>query len=598
MLTYEYVTSASRLPAIAEEVAGAPVIALDLETTGFDPRRAKIRLLSINTGKGVYVIDAFKCGTLHPVLQALNDSQGIKVGQNLKFDQKFLLYHFNVELWPLFDTYRASAIMWNGRQMGHDLWDLYDRELNIRPTVQDLGGSDWSAWELTQDQLDYAAEDVIHLPKLREVMKPKLTKLGLNTIALIEFGGLLPEGAVELNGFYLNPDAWRKLANENFIRKEVLSAYLMQHLPSPSDQMALPGMTSAWNLDSTPQMLASLRKLGMKIDNTREMTLATQAAKYPVIEKVLEYRGAETQVSSFGHDFLKWVDGLSGRIHSGYWGFLNSGRFACQKPNLAQIPRAKAFRECFQAPPGYRLVICDYANIEMRIAAEVSNDAALIVIFNSTGLAGDAHTQTAALLTTKKLEEIIKEERQMAKPVNFGFLYGMQAEKFVLYALANYGVNLTKRQAESFRTKYFERYDGLRRWHERALRDGKRSRIAASIPGRLRWLDDEKAHNEFLNHPVQATGADGLKAGLREVYLGFKKRYGVAPVRTILNPDPPVKMVHHVHDEQILEIKDDPAIDAEAKEILAHGMKVGMQRFLRKVPVEAESGSGNSWAAK
>lgn len=181
MIAYETVTSASRLPAIAEEVVQAGVLALDLETTGLSPHSSDIRLLSLNTGKGVYVIDAFQTKTLDPVIRALADSPGVKVGQNLKFDQKFLLHKHGLELWPLFDTYRASAIIYNGKFQGrgaHDLYALYSRELGIGPETQDLGGSNWADPHLTKEQLDYAAEDVIHLPSLREKLRPKLKTWG------------------------------------------------------------------------------------------------------------------------------------------------------------------------------------------------------------------------------------------------------------------------------------------------------------------------------------------------------------------------------------------------------------------------------------
>lgn len=593
---YEYVTNSSRLPAIAEEVAASPLISLDLETTGFSPFTSKIRLLSLNTGKNVYVIDAFKCGTLKPVTTALGDSKGIKVGQNLKFDQKFLIFHEGIELWPVFDTFRASALVHNGRKMGHNLYDLYDRELHKGPETPDLGGSDWSQWDLTQDQLDYAAEDVVFLPPLREALKPKLAALGLNKIALIEFGVLLPEGAVELNGFNLSAPDWKSLYNENFIRMKMLETLLLGALPSPTQQMTLPGLTETWNLGSTKQMLASLRKLGMDIENTAEMTLAMQVEKHPIVSKVLDFREAETQVSSFGSDFLKNIDPLTTRIHANYFAFLKSGRYACQSPNLAQIPRLKQFRKCFKAPQGYKLLLSDYSNIEMRIVAEISGDEVLIRVFVD---GKDAHRFTASILTGKAESAIDKQERQQAKPVNFGFIYGMQPPKLVLYARANYGVALTEKQATDFRNKYFERFAGLSRWHRMAQRDGQRTRAAWSIGGRLRWLDDPNMFNEFYNHPVQSTGADGLKASLREVYFRLKAmNQGVAPVRTATNSTPNVMMVHHVHDEIILQVKDDEALLKGSEKALTDGMKAGMQQFLKKVPVDAEASTGDTWADK
>ena len=608
---FEYVTSSARLPAIAQEVASASVLAEDFETTGFSPILDEPRLWSINTGKGVYVIDLFKTGRPDPIIQAHKDNpKAVVVGQNLKFDQKFALYHYDLEFPNVFDCFRASSIMWTGRmQMGHNLWDLYRRELKISQETEDLGGSDWKAAELTQAQREYAAEDVVHLPRLREVMKPKLAQANLNKIALIEFQAILAEAAVELNGFYLNPKSWRELYNSNKIKHDTLQNVLWEKLPDPSNQMTLPGFKAKWNLDSTQQMLKALLRIGVKqrirdqdsrkmltvdLMDTNQITLAMLTDQWPVINDILDYRETATQLKMFGMEHLEWVNPITHRVHPEYWPFLISGRYGCSKPNLAQIPRDKRFRNCFQAEEGYVLVLADYSNIEMRIVAEISGDDVLIKVFCD---GEDAHYYTAGIITGKAKKDITKPERQQAKPVNFGFIYGMQPAKLVLYAKANYGVNMTEKEATVFRNRYFERFKGLKRWHDLAQRDGQRDHMAWSIWGRLRFLDGE-FFNEYYNHPVQATGADGLKRGLRMVYERLKKITGRGPYRSKACPNPDIMMVHHVHDEIICEVKEDPALVEAVKRELPAGMKEGVQPMLPRVPVEVEPSVGKTWAEK
>ena len=331
------------------------------------------------------------------------------------------------------------------------------------------------------------------------------------------------------------------------------------------------------------------------LQDTNQITLAMLADDYPIINTLLDYREAATQLKMFGTDFLNFVNPVTHRIHPEYWPYLISGRYACQKPNLAQIPRDKRYRKSFQAEDGRVLVLADYSNIEMRIVAEISGDEVLIKVFRD---GEDAHYYTAGILTGKQKKDITKSERQQAKPVNFGFIYGMQPAKLVLYAKANYGVNMTEKEAATFRNKYFERFSGLRRWHDRAQRDGQRQKMAWSIWGRLRYLDGE-FFNEFYNHPVQATGADGLKNALRRVYERFKKLAGGrGPYRSKSNPNPDLMMVHHVHDEIITECKDDPDFVAAVKRELPAGMIEGIQPMLKRVPVDAEPGVGKSWADK
>jgi DNA polymerase I len=595
---YQYIESADRLPQIAEEVASADVVSTDLETHGMDVvGDAKIRLWSVNTGRGVYVIDLYKVPGVEKLVQAYRDTKAVHVLQNGKYDQKFFLRDFDLELLGIFDTFRASAVLYNGKDNhANDLYSIYARELQIGPETPDLGGSDWNAGTLTKDQIEYAAEDVTHLPRVRDALKKKLAAMDLIDIAKIECGAILPEAAVELNGFKLDTVAWGKLAAENQAGMERLQTLLWKTLPNPSEQLMLFG-DPHWNLDSTDQLLVSLRKMGLsKLADTQEMTLAMHAAEYPIIKEVIDFRGFSKNLSSFGLDYTtEHIHKKTGRIHADFYPFLKAGRYGCSRPNLAQIPRDKRFRKCFVAEDGYIYVLSDYSNIEMRIAAEISRDPTLMRVFRE---GKDAHRFTASVLKSKSEQEVTKDERQQAKPVNFGFLYGMGAAKLVLYAQANYGVTLTLKQAEDFRGKFFERFDGLRRWHEKTLRDGERFRVSRSLGKRIRYIENEKAHNEFLNTPVQATGADGLKKALRLVYNKLKKRFGKPPVRTLSNPSPTVMMVHHVHDEIILEPKDQPEVVSGSKEDLETGMREGMQPFLKFVPVEVEATSGHSWADK
>jgi DNA polymerase I-like protein with 3'-5' exonuclease and polymerase domains len=586
MNTYEVVRHAERLPAIAEEIAQAEVISLDLETTGLTPHSSKIRLLSINTGKGVYVIDAFATGTLEPVIQALRDSKGVKVGHNLKFDQKFLLHYFDLELWPIFDTYRASCLVYNGQFMGkgtQDLYALYSRELQIGPEAPENGASDWTSPVLNQGQLDYAAEDVIHLPKLRDSLKPKLRENRLNSVAMIEFHAILPEAAMELAGFAFDKEAWLRLAESNGVQAKKLQRELLHELPHPAKQIALPGFDPDFNLNSPDQLLKSLRMIGLRIDNTSEITLAMCAKDFPIIKKILEWRGYSQSVKTFGVEYLKHISPVTQRIHTNYYPFTGAGRYASSDPNLQQIPRKKEFRACFRAPPGKKLVVSDYSQIELRIAAELAEDETLMGVYQR---GEDAHAQTASLVSNIPLDQVKKEQRQMAKAVNFGLIYGMAAPKLVQYAQANYGVSMSVPEAETFRNRYFEGYAGIKSWHRDIFSDhNKRSGMTRTVAGRLRYLKPE-SHNEFANTPVQGTGADGLKCSLWLVYERMKKYNGAA------------RMIHMVHDEIIVEADEDPDLLKSVQRDLEEGMIEGIQPMLRKVPVVVEGGIGESWAEK
>jgi len=576
---YKYVTDVGDLPAIIAAIGRAKIVCLDVETTGFSPFDCRIRLVQLNIDGVVYVIDLFAVGRAEGLFEALK-GPAIKVGQNLKFEQKFILHHYGVELHPLFDTYRASALIYNGR-LGwkHDLFSIYRRELKMEPKVEDMAASGWGG-DLTKEQLDYAADDVIHLPELRDILRAKLIKLGLATVAKIEFDAILPESAMELNGFPINKEAWLSLAVDNAHKANAFKNQLLAVLPHPQGQLALPGMVPNINLQSPKQLLASLHRMGLDVPNTNEGTLAMVAHEYPVVEKLLSYREYAQCGKAFGAKYMKNVNALTGRIHTSFYPFTGCGRYASSKPNLQQIPRKKVFRNCFQAPPGFVFVIADYSAVELRIAAETAGDETMIGVFER---GEDPHAQTAALVSDMPIASVTKDQRQMAKAVNFGLIYGMGAKKLPTYAMKGYGVRMSLDEATSIHRSYFKAYAGLKRWHREIFSDRARALgVTRTMGGRLRYLD-QSLFNEFSNTPVQGTGADGLKRALRLVY-DLTKSY--------------CKMVHCVHDEIVLEVKNDPELVARAKRDLEYGMVEGMRMFLKRVPVIVEVGSGPSWAEK
>src|SRR5262249_46923260 len=135
----------------------------------------------------------------------------------------------------------------------------------------------------------------------------------------------------------------------------------------------------------------------------------------------------------------------------------------------------------------------------------------------------DLHTLTARALLGKA--EVTKSDRQLAKAVNFGLLYGMGAPAFARYARSNFGVALTEDEAATHRNKFFQTYPGLRRWH-RSIRDG--FVATRTLAGRRR-LSVEK-FTEKLNTPVQGTGADGLKQAMSLLWQRRAECPGAVPV--------------------------------------------------------------------
>ena len=268
----------------------------------------------------------------------------------------------------------------------------------------------------------------------------------------------------------------------------------------------------------------------------------------------------------------------TGRIHAEcHQSGASTGRLSCRKPNLQQIPRDKSFRSCIAAPPGYRLIIADFSQIELRIAAEITGDATMIKAYHN---GQDLHKMTASIITEKPLHQICKNERQAAKAVNFGLIYAMGADGLMAYAQNIYGVNLTINQAQNFIARFFGAYQGIEKWHNEIRKSI--TRETRTLGNRRRLWDSNPPITERLNTPIQGTSADILKKALSILPNALA---GIG-----------LKIIACIHDEIILET---PAKKAEkASHILTQTMIAAGEHYLKKVPVEVDVIISDNWADK
>jgi len=309
-----------------------------------------------------------------------------------------------------------------------------------------------------------------------------------------------------------------------------------------------------------------------KLPDTKEQTL--EGVDHPLAKDLLKYRRFGKLASTYGEGWLEHVS--EGRVYAD-WVQVGpaTGRMACRNPNLQNIPRGSALRGCFKAPPGRKLVIADYSQIELRLAAKVAGDKAML----SAYAAGeDLHTKTAKSITAK--QEITKAGRTAAKAVGFGLLYGMGAKGLSAYARSSYGVEMTLEEATQYRNRFFEAYPDLSRWHESVTRSNNEE--ARTLLGRRRG--SLRSFREALNHPIQGTAADGQKLALALLWERRHKCPHAFPVLV-------------VHDEIVIECDEDKA--EEARDSLVSAMEDGMNTVVNAseplVPIEIEAAVSDSW---
>lgn len=578
-IAYKLVCDAQALADALKPLAEAKVLGLDIETTGLDPHQDKIRLIQIAApNQPVVIVDmaAIAPSDLAPLHQLLTSSVR-KIGHNFKFDWKFLTKAGLQPHAPYFDTLIASQLLTAGLPGSHSLKAIALKYLGIE-LDKEAQQSDWSG-ELSSSQLEYAARDASILLQLREVMKSKLTEADLVKAAQLEFETVPVVAEMELNGMLLDLAKWQVLGLELQQAKTTAATELGRQLSSGNGQSNLFADHSAVDLDSPKQVLAALKAMEIPVKSTGKNTLIPIADKYPVVKALLEYRKLAKAIASFTEKLPKHINPITGRIHSDYNQYgAATGRFSCSNPNLQQVPRGKDIRSCFVPTPGNKLVVADYSQIELRVAAEISGDRTMIKAYQE---GQDLHKLTASLVNNQKpLEQVTKAERQAAKAINFGLIYGCGAKKLKETAENQYGVDLPLTKAEDYRRQFFKVYRGIHRWLSQLKRD--RPMSIRTLSNRRRQWSECPWVTATSNSIVQGTAADITKQALALLPNALA---GTG-----------AKLIGTVHDEILLECPE--TIASDAARILQEVMVRAGEMYLKLVPVEVEIKVVDNWADK
>ena len=303
---------------------------------------------------------------------------------------------------------------------------------------------------------------------------------------------------------------------------------------------------------------------------------------YEIPKLLLQYKDVATRNKMF---LNRWEDDCyESRIHPNF-NLTNvvSGRTSCNNPNLQQVPRTKDIRGMFTGAPGMILFEADYSQLELRIAAHYANEKTMLDIYHSKG---DIHTETAKLFTNGR--DPTKEERGKAKAVNFGFLYGMQAKKFVAYARDSYGQEFTEQEAKHIRDLFFAKYARLLPWHKEQEDLCEMQGGVSNLFGRFRKLpliyssnkwERASAARRAINTPVQGSGSDLLISAATQINKELK---GIAWIGAT------------VHDSIIGEchVEDKDYVDGVIRRIMLHPKVLDDFGVELRVPLDIDIGWG------
>ena len=590
MTNYEVIKTPQELARAIDILSSQPALGLDTETTDLDPFTSRLRLIQLAAPDKVFIVDLNAFGRndlseredLAPLRQLLAAQRPIKIAHNAKFDAKFIKHNLGVDLGGIFDTLLASQLVSAGDiEERHGLEAVAGRYLNETvDKTQRL--SDWD-FELSEAQLEYAARDAAVLLPLREKLIERLKAESLVKVAQLEFECVMTVVDIELAGFFMHKDRWLDQLAIVEKRRTELAEELQQVLAVESSQGSLFGgpQREDINLDSHQQLTQALTRLGIPVpDSTRNWKMQPLAAQYPVIGTLLEYRTVQKALTSYGENMIELINPLTKRLHADFRQIgAPTGRFACTNPNIQQVPHAVEYRRCFSGyPEDRKLVIADYSQIELRILAEFSGDQGFIDAFNS---GADLHRVTASQVFNAPLDQVTKEQRDFAKRLNFGVVYGIGAQRFALMT------GLTTPDAENVLKRYFGTYRQLDTYLREAANRAVSDRQARTASGRLvRFRYDENDRQQISmtqrngkNTPIQGTSADILKRALKLLKEELKGSSA--------------KIVNIIHDEVVVEADADEAASIASK--VESVMVAAGEEYLKTVPVKVETEIADEW---
>lgn len=571
----------------------APRIAFDTETAAVDGHESTeahfCKLVgfsfAIEPGRAWYVegdlIDIFR-----PLFA---DSTKVLVGHNVKFDQSVLRrYGVGFASTPR-DTMLEHYCLDAAARHGMDF--LSEQYLNYRPIpIERLigerlrGRAQLSMGSLkAADICDYAAEDADVTLQLDDALRPKVEAAGsMKSLADVEEPLVRVLIDMEREGVRLDTGALKEYGRQ--LDRDILA--LVQDIHKYAD----PGL----NVDS-PAQLGELLFNRLKLNpdaakrtargqfSTDEKTLQKLIDDHPIVRSILDYRACSKLKSTYVDKLPALID-ENGRVHTTYsQAFTETGRISSSDPNLQNIPirteRGKLIRRAFTArDENHVLISADYSQIELRLMAAFSKDAAMLEAFRN---GEDIHRDTASRVYNVMPMFVTPEQRARCKMVNFGIIYGISA-----FGLSQ-RLHVPRKEAADLIETYFRLYPRIRDYMNAAIEKARRLGYAETVLGRRRTLRDINSRNatarqgaerDAINTPIQGSAADLIKVAM--VHIDHAIR--AAGLRA--------KMVLQIHDELVFDVPRDEV--ERVKEIVRREMTTAIDFG---VPLDVGIGVGPNW---
>ncbi len=593
---YRLVLTSDDLVALVEELLQAGTFAVDTETDSPDPMRA--RLLGISAcaapGEGRYIPIAHSylgcppqlpiddvIGALRPIL---GDPAKRVVAQNAGYDELVLERHGASIANIAFDTMLAAYLVQPDK--GPFNLETISREHlgHEKIAYEDIAGSGKAQVSFEQIQVervrDKTCEDVDVTLRAMEPLAAKLRSDGLERLMNeVELPLVRVLVDMERAGVRVDAGFLKSLSTEFAAR--------IRELQKACHDAA----GQEFNIDS-PKQLEQILYEKLKLPtgrrtktgfSTDESELERLAPMHPLPRAVLDHRALRVLKSTFVDALPQMINPETGRVHTSYnQAVAATGRLSSSDPNLQNIPirtdEGRRIRRAFVPDPGRVFISGDYSQVELRILAHMSDDPGLVRAFRQEM---DVHRSTAAEVFGVPPEQVTDEQRSRAKAINFGIIYGMSG-----FGLAQ-RLSIDQKTAQDYIRTYFLRYQGVKAFIDRTLKEGEQRGYVSTLFGRRRYVSLRTTNRVMrapqeriaVNAPIQGTAADLMKMAM----INVGRRFRADKLQS--------RMILQVHDELVVE-----APEAEAERAAAALSEEMEGVHPMKVRLRVDVSHGPNWA--
>jgi len=586
------VRTLQELQAIKAKLMSPVAIGIDCETTGLNIQKAK--LITVGFATKDFVIGVVRRPDMTKDLQDIFNVCKI-VGHNLKFDTQVLrtdgIIAKNIEADTMLEHYVLEPIASSRDLVSITLKEFqtsFDKNLDYSTLFNNGITAEIEDLLAERGALDAYLAYLVHERFIARI-NANATTANFFSTAVMPICSLLCE--LEFNGIYIDQNelfATETTLNYELKAKEIdlLADPMVQHFAQKENIVDV-------NLGSPKQMSTLVYKyLKFPVDKDAGKTTAkdvleklNESQKNPLITKLLEYRNMsklrDTYIGGLKEALGRSIDG---RVHVQYnQTVVITGRLSCSNPNLQTIPKAvenaKTIRKMFAAKPGYSLVEMDFKQLEFRIWAHLSKDAAML---NMLALGGDIHRNIAALLNNIPEAEVTTDQRYQAKEICFGLIYGMGVT-----AMSG-RTGLSIEECTRIKNDFFSTFPEATVWIKQVQDFGLKHKFVLTPFGRTIPIvynpnDKEQissAQRHAVNYPIQSTGGD--LTNITGVYLSKLLKDAGVDAKISLN----------VHDSLISEVKDEDI--AKFKPLALEAIKMVSDRLKFRAYLQASFSVGKN----